>query len=179
MGRNGEADLDKTLPRGELSIFAATRWDMRVLLSAVGHLTSTIIAARIGQRYDFWKDSLAFGKPTHNRNLQFTSHPVPDFEGTSQARSVRYAPLRYNRLSLCQTRTKSSSANVSFCFRPTTATRWSSSAAKAFFSTIWTANAILFRSRSGRECAGPCASANRDGNPLSGRESNSPSEYLL
>src|SRR6266436_1340856 len=39
MGRNGEADLDRTLPRGELSIFAATRWDMRVLLSAVGQLT--------------------------------------------------------------------------------------------------------------------------------------------
>src|SRR5438132_8520359 len=93
MGRNGEADLDKTLPRGELSIFAATRWDMRVLLSAVGHLTSTIIEARIGQRYDFWKDSLAFGKPTHNRNLQFTSHPVPDFEGTSQARVRLGTPL--------------------------------------------------------------------------------------
>src|SRR5438552_19063887 len=43
MGRNGEADLDRTLPRGELSIFAATRWDMRVLISAVGHSTSTII----------------------------------------------------------------------------------------------------------------------------------------
>src|SRR5438445_13003559 len=93
MGRNGEADLDKTRARGELSIFAGTRWDMRVLLSAVGHLTSTIIEARIGQRYDFWKDSLAFGKPTHNRNFQFTSHPVPDFEGTSQARVRLGTPL--------------------------------------------------------------------------------------
>src|SRR5438128_2200657 len=82
MGRNGEADLDRTLPRGELSIFAATRWDMRVLLSAVGHLTSTIIEARIG-------------------------------------------------------------------------------------------------SRAGRECAGPCASANREGNPRTGRTSNSPFESLL
>jgi len=33
-------------------------------------LTSTIIEARIGQCYDFWKDSLAFGKPARNRNLQ-------------------------------------------------------------------------------------------------------------
>src|SRR5947208_15870893 len=93
MGRNVEADLDRTLPRGELSIFAATRWDMRVLLSAVGHLTSALIEARIGQRYDFWKDSLAFGKPTHNRNLQFTSDPVPDFVGTSPARLRIGTPL--------------------------------------------------------------------------------------
>ena len=143
MGRNGEADLDRTLPRGELSIFAATRWDMRVLISAVGHLTSTIIEARIGQCYDFWKDSLAFGKPARNRNLQVhIPDPVPDFVALRKSAFGRYVPLRYNRLSLCQTRTKSSNANVSFCFRPTTATRWSSSAAKAFFFTIWMANAI-------------------------------------
>src|SRR6266446_5857211 len=36
-----------------------------------------------------------------------------------------------------------------------------------------------FRSRSGRECAGPCASANREGNPRTGRTSNSPFESLL
>src|SRR5437762_11608337 len=93
MGRNGEADLDETLPRGELSIFAATRWDMRVLLSAVGHLSSTCIEARIGQRYDFWKDSLAFGNPTPNRNFHCRPHPVPHCEAPSQPRVRRRPPL--------------------------------------------------------------------------------------
>src|SRR5438309_3805455 len=36
-----------------------------------------------------------------------------------------------------------------------------------------------FRSRSRRECAGPCASANREGNPRTGRSSDSPFESLL
>src|SRR6266566_1177682 len=143
MGRNGEADLDRTLPRGELSIFAATRWDMRVLLSAVGHLTSTIIEARIGQCYDFWKDSLAFGKPARNRNLQVhIPRSVPDFMHLASPRSAVTPVFGTIVFPVCQTRTKSSNANVSFCFRPTTATRWSSSAAKAFFFTIWMANAI-------------------------------------
>src|SRR5215470_4414055 len=37
--------IQRTLPRGKLSTFAATRWDMRGLLSAVETLTSTIIEA--------------------------------------------------------------------------------------------------------------------------------------
>jgi len=52
-----------------LSIFTATRWDMRVLLSAVENLTSTIIEGQYRRCYGFWKDPLAFGKRRYSKGL--------------------------------------------------------------------------------------------------------------
>src|SRR5438876_2596490 len=179
MGRNGEADLDKTLPRGELSIFAATRWDMRVLLSAVGHLTSTIIEARIGQRYDFWKDSLAFGKPTHNRNLQFTSiqsliswhFASPRSVGTPLFGTIVFLYARHERNHRTRTSVSASDLPPLPAGPPARQRRFS---LRSGWQTL-----SRFRSRSRRECAGPCASANREGNPRTGRSSDSPFESLL
>src|SRR2546428_9682245 len=112
----------------------------------------------------------------------YSSRPIqfPDFEGTSQARVRLGTPLfgtivflyaGHERNHRARTSVSASDLPPLPAGPPARQRRFSLRSGRQTLSR--------FRSRSGRECAGPCASANREGNPRTGRTSNSPFESLL